>query len=190
MVHRVQPNLPASIDMRAFDRIELCGGEDVCAESRSSHAASGRVFHPAEVARRAGVDLGLRDFDEASRGTPVIADVRPSGRFLMEDFYYAGGLPAVMRAISDKLHLDALTVNGRTVGENVANAMTPGYTRQGVLLASVQPLQSGTLSAGAGVTVTPFADQGRLTPASPLRPAPIAFANAFTASDCGYLFQA
>jgi L-arabonate dehydrase len=80
------------------------------------------VVHLLAIAGRMGVEISLDDWDRLGRDVPTIVDCLPSGRFLMEDFYYAGGLPAVMRAISDKLHLDALTVNGRTVGENVAGA--------------------------------------------------------------------
>jgi len=80
------------------------------------------VVHLLAIAGRMGVEIGLDDWDRLGRDVPTIVDLLPSGRFLMEDFYYAGGLPAVMRAISGKLHLDALTANGRTVGENVADA--------------------------------------------------------------------
>ena len=81
------------------------------------------VIHLIAQARRAGHDIGLEDFDQASRKVPVIANVRPSGTtYLMEDFYYAGGLPALMTRIRDFLHLDEMTVNGRTLGENIADA--------------------------------------------------------------------
>jgi L-arabonate dehydrase len=80
------------------------------------------VVHLLAIAGRIGVELGLDDWDRLGRDMPTIVDCLPSGRFLMEDFYYAGGLPAVMRAVADRLHLDALTVNGRTLGENIAEA--------------------------------------------------------------------
>jgi dihydroxy-acid dehydratase len=81
------------------------------------------IIHLIAMARRAGHDLGLADFDAASRRVPVVANIRPSGStYLMEDFYYAGGLPALMTRIADHLHLDALTVTGRTLGENIAGA--------------------------------------------------------------------
>jgi dihydroxy-acid dehydratase len=80
------------------------------------------VIHLIAVAQRLGVDLGLDDWDRLGRDIPTIVDLMPSGRFLMEDFYYAGGLKAVMRAISTTgaLHLDAMTVAGKTIGELVA----------------------------------------------------------------------
>ncbi len=81
------------------------------------------VIHVIAMARRAGCDIGLDDFERASRRVPVIANIRPNGdTYLMEDFYYAGGLPGLMNRIRDKLHLDALTVTGRTLGENIEGA--------------------------------------------------------------------
>jgi dihydroxy-acid dehydratase len=81
------------------------------------------VVHLIAMARRAGADISLDDFDRASRNTPVLANIRPSGeRYLMEDFFYAGGLPALMERIRGRLHTAALTVNGRTLGENIAGA--------------------------------------------------------------------
>ncbi|WP_262029011.1 L-arabinonate dehydratase [Microvirga sp. Mcv34] len=81
------------------------------------------IIHLIAQARRAGQEIGLDDFEAASRNVPVIANVRPSGdKYLMEDFYYAGGLPALMTRIKDHLHLDAPTVTGRTLGENIAGA--------------------------------------------------------------------
>ncbi|PVE24772.1 dihydroxy-acid dehydratase [Microvirga sp. KLBC 81] len=81
------------------------------------------IIHLIAQARRAGQDIGLGDFEAASRKVPVIANIRPSGdKYLMEDFFYAGGLPALMTRIRDHLHLDVLTVNGRTLGENISRA--------------------------------------------------------------------
>ena len=83
------------------------------------------IIHLVAMSRRAGAAcaVGLDDFDAASRKIPVIANIRPSGdTYLMEDFYYAGGMPALIKTLSDHLHLDAMTVNGQTLGENVATA--------------------------------------------------------------------
>jgi dihydroxy-acid dehydratase len=81
------------------------------------------LIHVIAQARRAGCDIGLDDFEKVSRRIPVIANVRPSGTtYLMEDFYYAGGLPALMMRLRDELHLDAMTVTGATLGENLADA--------------------------------------------------------------------
>jgi len=81
------------------------------------------IVHLIAMSRRAGHPVTLDDFDAASRRVPVIANIRPSGdAYLMEDFYYAGGLPAMLKRIEAHLHGDALTVNGRTLGENIAGA--------------------------------------------------------------------
>ncbi|MEE8123206.1 MAG: IlvD/Edd family dehydratase, partial [Alphaproteobacteria bacterium] len=83
------------------------------------------VIHLIALAGRIGVELTLDDWDRLGRDVATIVDLMPSGRFLMEDFYYAGGLPPVMRALgeADMLHRDALTVNGRTLWENCAEAV-------------------------------------------------------------------
>jgi L-arabonate dehydrase len=88
------------------------------------------VIHLIAVAGRLGVDLGIDDWDKFGRGVPTIVDLMPSGRFLMEEFYYAGGLKAVMRALGDAglLHLDALSVTGGTIGEAIKDA--PNYNSE------------------------------------------------------------
>ena len=81
------------------------------------------IIHLIALSRRAGHPVTLDDFDVASRTVPVIANIRPSGdAYLMEDFFYAGGLPAMLKRIEGHLHTDALSVNGRTLGENIADA--------------------------------------------------------------------
>ncbi|WP_220800191.1 L-arabinonate dehydratase [Roseobacter sp. OBYS 0001] len=81
------------------------------------------IIHLIAMARRSGVPLTLDDLDAIGKTTPVIANIRPSGQdYLMEDFFYAGGLPALMKELGDKLDLDALTVSGQTVGQNIASA--------------------------------------------------------------------
>jgi dihydroxy-acid dehydratase len=80
------------------------------------------VIHLVAIAGRLGVPLAIDDFDRLASTLPCLVDLQPSGRFLMEDFCYAGGLPAVMKEIASLLHLDAVTANGRTVGENIADA--------------------------------------------------------------------
>jgi dihydroxy-acid dehydratase len=78
------------------------------------------VIHHLAMAGRVGVPVSLEDWDVLGRGVPTLVDLKPSGRYLMEEFYYAGGVPAVIRALGehDLLHRDALTVNGRTIWEN------------------------------------------------------------------------
>ena len=92
---------------------------------RLLHALGGStnaIVHLPAIAGRAGVDLPLSRFDELSRSTPLIANMRPTGEYQMEDLFYAGGIPAVMKTLLPLLHGDALTVTGRTLAENVADA--------------------------------------------------------------------
>ena len=89
------------------------------------HALGGStnaIVHLPAIAGRAGVDLPLSRFDELSRRTPLIANLRPSGKYQMEDLFYAGGIPAVMKTLLPLLHGEALTVTGQTLAENVADA--------------------------------------------------------------------
>lgn len=80
------------------------------------------VIHLLALAGRLDVPLVLDDFDRLTDDVPLMVNLMPSGKYLMEDFFYAGGLPAVMRELAPMLHTDALTVTGRTVGENVSEA--------------------------------------------------------------------
>ena len=97
------------------------------------------VIHMLAIAGRIGVKLSLDDWDTLGRDVPTLLDLMPSGRFLMEDFYYAGGLPAILRALGESgmLHRDALTVNGRTIWENVKEA--PNWNPE-VIRAQNKPL--------------------------------------------------
>lgn len=80
------------------------------------------VIHLLAIAGRIGVCLNLDDWDRLGRDVPCLVNLMPAGKYLMEDFYYAGGLPAVIRELGDLIHRDALTVNGKTIGENTADA--------------------------------------------------------------------
>jgi L-arabonate dehydrase len=86
------------------------------------------IIHLLAIAGRVGVDLTIDDFDKLGHDVPLLLNLMPSGKFLMEDFYYAGGLPAVIKELSSLIHLDAMTVNGKTMGENTENA--PCYDRE------------------------------------------------------------
>jgi len=87
------------------------------------HAAIGgstnALLHLPVVAREAGVDIGIDDFDRIHRRVPVLANVKTTGRYPVEYFWYAGGVPAVMLELREMLHLDCLTVTGKTVGQNL-----------------------------------------------------------------------
>jgi dihydroxy-acid dehydratase len=90
------------------------------------HAAIGgstnSVIHLLALAGRAGVPLTLEDFDRLGGEIPLLASVRPSGEYLMEDLHYAGGIPALMSVMKEHLHLDAATVSGWTLGDQIAGA--------------------------------------------------------------------
>jgi dihydroxy-acid dehydratase len=113
------------------------------------------VIHLLAIAGRLGVRLTLDDFDALARDVPTLVNLQPSGKYLMEDFCYAGGLPAVMRELSEGglLHEQAMTVNGGTVGENVRDA--PCWNRD-VIAPLAQPVQE----AGSGTAVL----RGNLAP--------------------------
>src|SRR5438034_900902 len=106
------------------------------------------VVHMVAVARRAGVALSIDRFDELARKTPLVANIRPAGKFLMEDFYYAGGLRALLKDIGDLLALDARTVNGRTLGENIAGAEV--FNRDVILPREKALVASGSLAVLRG----------------------------------------
>jgi len=111
------------------------------------------VIHLLAIAGRLGVPLKLDDFDALARDVPTLVNLQPSGKYLMEDFCYAGGLPAVMRELGDLLHTDALTVTGASVGDNVKDA--PCWNRDVIF-----PLDSPFQPAGSGTAVL----RGNLAP--------------------------
>ncbi len=97
--------------------------ENAIAVAMAMGCSTNAIIHLIAMARRAGTDVGLEDFEKYSRLVPVIGNVRPSGNaYLMEDFFYAGGIRALMGEIREHLQLDCLTCTGRTLGENIAGA--------------------------------------------------------------------
>jgi dihydroxy-acid dehydratase len=99
--------------------------EDAVATVLALGGSTNAVIHLVAMAGRCGVPLSLADFDTISRRVPVLANIRPTGEFLMEDFYYAGGLPALLAqlaAVPKALHPDRLTVSGGTLGQQLAGA--------------------------------------------------------------------
>src|SRR5690349_394823 len=110
------------------------------------------VIHLLAIAGRIGVPLTLEDWDKLGSALPCLVNLQPSGKYLMEDFYYAGGLPAVMKEIASLLDTRALTVNGRTLAENIADA--PCWNRD-VIRSVADPFK-----AAAGIAVL----KGNLAP--------------------------
>jgi dihydroxy-acid dehydratase len=96
--------------------------ENAIATDMAIAGSTNAIIHLVALARRRGIDLPLQVFDEIARRVPVLANIRPSGAFLMEDFYYGGGLRALMAEIKDLLHLDCRAANGKTIGENLEGA--------------------------------------------------------------------
>ena len=108
------------------------------------------VVHLLAIAGRLGIDLKLDEFDRISRRTPCIANIKPSGKFLMEDLFEAGGVPVVMNEILGLLHGDSLTVNGKTVRENVEGAQC--WNRDVIRdLANPLSVEGGTVILGGNL---------------------------------------
>jgi dihydroxy-acid dehydratase len=142
----------------AFDNAVTC----VLAMGGSTNA----LVHLIAMARRAGCSLDLDRFDELARVTPLIANIRPAGKYLMEDFYYAGGLRALLERIRGQLRTDALTVNGHTLGENIAGARV--FNDEVILPLDKPVMREGSLAvlrgnlAPDGAVIKPAAAEARL----------------------------
>jgi dihydroxy-acid dehydratase len=109
-------------DLKPSDILTEGAFENAITADMAIGGSTNAIIHLVAMAGRAGVKLDLIKFDEISERTPMTANLRPSGEFLMEDFYYAGGLKALLKEIGDLLNLDCLTVSGRTLGENIQTA--------------------------------------------------------------------
>jgi len=109
-------------DLKPSDILSPASFDNAIKVHMALGGSTNAIIHAIAMARRAGIALSLDRFDQLSREVPVIANIRPSGAFLMEDFYYAGGLLALMKMLGDKLDGSAMTVSGKTLGEAIANA--------------------------------------------------------------------
>jgi L-arabonate dehydrase len=112
------------------------------------------LIHLLAIAGRIGIELKLEDFDAIGSKIPLLVNLKPSGKYLMEDFFYAGGLPVVIKELKKYLHNDAITVNGRTIGENNT---TPVCYNQDVIATIDNPLQA---NAGIAVLKGNLCEQG------------------------------
>lgn len=110
-------------DLKPSDILTRKAFENAIRTNGAIGGSTNAVIHLLAIAGRIGIDLTLDDWDRLGRDIPTIVDLMPSGRFLMEEFFYAGGLPVVLKSLLDggKLHGDALTVSGRTMAEEVAS---------------------------------------------------------------------
>src|SRR5262249_31388044 len=124
------------------------------------------IIHLVAMAGRAGIELDLRRFDEISQRTPMIANIRPSGEYLMEDFYYAGGLRALLKEMGRLLWLDCRRRSGQTLGAGIESARV--FTSE-VIRSPANPVspQGGTVIlygnlAPKGAVIKPTAAEPRL----------------------------
>jgi dihydroxy-acid dehydratase len=109
-------------DLKPQDILTREAFENAITVDMAIAGSTNAIIHLVALAGRCGIKLDLEVFDQISHKVPVLANIRPSGAFLMEDFFYAGGLRALMGQIGDLLHLQAKTVNGHTIGENLAGS--------------------------------------------------------------------
>jgi dihydroxy-acid dehydratase len=109
-------------DLRPGDIMTSAAFENAVTAAMALGGSTNAIIHLVALAGRAGAQLDLDRFDALSRRTPLLANIRPSGQFLMEDFFYAGGLPALLARLHDLLNLDAVTVTGLPLGESLREA--------------------------------------------------------------------
>jgi dihydroxy-acid dehydratase len=127
-------------DLRIRDVVDARAIDNAVTTVLALAGSTNSLVHLIAIARRAGVGLDLARFDALARRTPVLANIRPSGKYLMEDFFYAGGLRGLLFRIADLLDGTATTVNGLTLGENVAGAKV---WNDDVILPRERPLVAG-----------------------------------------------
>ena len=110
-------------DLKPSDILTRASFENAITAAMAMGCSTNAIIHLVALARRAGFDVGLDDFDALGRTTPVLANIRPNGdRYLMEDFYYAGGLKGLLKRIEDRLDTRCMTVTGLSLGDNLADA--------------------------------------------------------------------
>jgi len=109
-------------DLRMSKILTRAAFENAIRVNAAIGGSTNAIVHLLALAGRIGVELTLDDFDKLGHDMPLLTDLMPHGKYLMEDFYYAGGLAAVIKSLGDLIHKDALTVNGKTLGENIAEA--------------------------------------------------------------------
>jgi dihydroxy-acid dehydratase len=111
-------------DLKPLDIATAAAFDNAVKTALALGGSTNAIVHLVALAGRAGVALDIDRFDALARKVPVLANIRPAGQYLMEDFYYAGGLRALMASMGDLLDVSLMTVNGRTLGENLAEAKT------------------------------------------------------------------
>lgn len=109
-------------DLKLSDLLTRKAFENAVIANAAIGGSTNFVIHLLAIAGRIGVEMGLDDFEALTTNIPLIVNLQPSGKYFMEDLYYAGGMPAVLKELKKYLHLDAVTANGKTIGENVEPA--------------------------------------------------------------------
>jgi len=109
-------------DLKPTDIMTEAAFENGIITDMAIGGSTNAIVHLLAMARRAGVPLGMDSFDRIAAGIPLLANIKPSGSYVMEDFYYAGGLRALLAQLASRLHLDAITCTGGTLGEAIAGA--------------------------------------------------------------------
>jgi dihydroxy-acid dehydratase len=109
-------------DLKLSDILTRKAFENAIKVNAAIGGSTNFVIHLLAIAGRIGVELELKDFNHLSENIPLIVNLQPSGQFFMEDLFYAGGLPVVLKALDHLLHRDCITVNGKTMAENYRNA--------------------------------------------------------------------
>jgi dihydroxy-acid dehydratase len=110
-------------DLRMSKLLTRKAFENAIVTNAAVGGSTNLIIHLIAIARRIGVDLKLEDFDAIGSQIPLLVNLMPSGKYLMEDFFYAGGLPVVMKELGNLLHQDIITANGKTFNENYAKAI-------------------------------------------------------------------
>jgi dihydroxy-acid dehydratase len=153
-------------DLKPRDILTAASFDNAITTVLALGGSTNAVVHLVAMARRAGIPLSIDRFDELSRRTPLLANIRPAGRYLMEDFYYAGGLRALMERIRDLLVLDARTIAGGTLGDALAGAEV--FNDEVILPRESALVASGSLAvlrgnlAPDGAVIKPAAAEARL----------------------------
>jgi dihydroxy-acid dehydratase len=153
-------------DLKPRDILTEASFENAITADMAIGGSTNAIIHLVALAGRAGIQLDLKKFDDISQRTPMIANLRPSGEYLMEDFYYAGGLRALLKQLGPLLHLDCQTVTGQSLGSSINNAQ---ITNQQVIRSVDNPVSAsggtailyGNL-APDGAVIKPTAAESRL----------------------------
>jgi L-arabonate dehydrase len=153
-------------EMRMSDNLTREAFENAIKINSAIGGSTNLIIHLIAIAGRIGIQLSLDDFDRLGSNMPLLLNLMPAGKYLMEDFYYAGGLPVIIDELKDQLHQNALTVNGKSIGENCKNA--PCYNRD-VIASPDKPFKEkagiavlkGNLCEN-GAVIKPSATSGKL----------------------------